>query len=64
MTIIIGVSILAGVLALLIIAILVVYKYRGEIKVVLYTRLGWHPFDCSDDSDILGKVGKYATRIL
>ena len=36
--------------------ILVVYKFRGEIKIIMYFKLGWRPFDRSDDTDILDKV--------
>ena len=38
--------------------ILVVYKFRGEIKVLLYFKLGWRPFDRADDADVLDKVDK------
>ena len=27
------------------------YKYRGEVKVFIYTHFNWHPFDRIDDSD-------------
>ena len=53
---IIGASTVAGLLALTMVLFSVVYKYRGEIKIILYFKLGWKPFDRSDDSDILDKV--------
>ena len=55
-SIVIGVSTLAGSLVLLMATILGIYKFRGEIKVMLYFKLGWRPFDQSDDTDILNKV--------
>ena len=54
-SIVIGVSTLAGSLVLLMATILGIYKFRGEIKVMLYFKLGWRPFDQSDDTDILNK---------
>ena len=58
---IVGVGTLAGLLVLLMALVLVVYKFRGEIKIILYFKLGWKPFDRSDDSDILDKVGNRST---
>ena len=55
--VIIGVSTLAGFLVVLVATTLGFYKFRGEIKVMLYYKLGWRPFDQSDDTDILNKVG-------
>ena len=56
--IIVSVSTVAAILALILIVLLLIYKYRGEIKIILYMKFGWHPFDCSDDSDIIGKVSR------
>ena len=52
----ISVSTVAAILALSLMLLLVLYKYRGEIKIILYMKFGCHPFDCSDDTDIVGKV--------
>ncbi|XP_078344803.1 toll-like receptor 6 [Oculina patagonica] len=38
-------------LVLTIIAFILVYKFRGEIKVFMYTHFNWHPFDRIDDLD-------------
>ena len=43
--------------SLALVSILIRCKYRGDIKISLYMKFGWHPFDCSDDTDILAKVG-------
>ena len=43
-------------LGLLLIISLPVYRFRGEIKVLIYLHLKWHPFDKSDDSDIIEKL--------
>ena len=56
--IIVSVSTVAAILALALVSLLLVTKYRGEIKIILYMKFGWHPFDCSDDTDIVGKVGR------
>ena len=40
-----------GLLLLIIVTVALVYKFRGEVKVLLYTRFNWHPFDRLDDSD-------------
>ena len=56
--VIVSLSTLAGLLTLIMIAIVVIYKFRGEIKIILYFKLGCKPFDRSDDSDILDKVRK------
>ena len=53
---IIGLGAVAGFLALLLATIMVIYKYHGDIKVILYFKLGWRPFDRRDDIDILDKV--------
>lgn len=42
---------LGGALVLTFIAFIVAYKYRGEMKVLMYTHFNWHPFDRVDDSD-------------
>ena len=42
---------LGGVLVLTFIAFTLAYKYRGEMKVLMYTHFNWHPFDRVDDSD-------------
>ena len=56
MSIIIGVSSLAAVLAFAIVAFITMHKYRGKLKVLLYMKFGWHLFDRNDDADIDGKV--------
>ena len=30
---------------------ILLYKYQGEVKVFMFTRFKWHPFDRMDDSD-------------
>ena len=42
---------LGGLLALISVIFIVGYKYRGEVKVFMYTHFNWHPFDRIDDSD-------------
>lgn len=42
---------LGGALVLTFIAFALAYKYRGEMKVLMYTHFNWHPFDRVDDSD-------------
>lgn len=42
---------LAGSLVLTFIVFLVIFRYRGEMKVFLFTHFNWHPFDRIDDSD-------------
>ena len=54
--IIVSVSTVAAILVLILVSLLLTYKYRGEIKLILYMKFRWHPFDCSDDTDIMGKV--------
>ena len=54
--IVVSVSTLVAILALLVAAMMLGYKYRGIIKVVLYTQFGWHPFDRTDDTDVVGVV--------
>ena len=38
-------------LAVVFIVFTLAYKYRGEVKVFMYTHFNWHPFDRIDDSD-------------
>ena len=57
--IIVSVSTVAAILALILVSLLLIHKYRGEIKVILYMKFGWHPFDSTDDTDIVGKVSWY-----
>lgn len=40
-----------GLLALISFIFIAGYKYRGEVKVFMYTHFNWHPFDRIDDSD-------------
>ena len=54
--VLISVGSLAGFLVVLVVTVSVVYKFRGEIKIILYFKCGWRPFDRSDDADILDKV--------
>ena len=61
--IILSVSIVAAILALALVSLLLIYKYRGEIKIILYMKFRWHPFDCSDDTDIVGKVCKFVFNV-
>lgn len=42
---------LAGALVLTFIVFFVIFKYRGEMKVFMFTHFNWHPFDRIDDSD-------------
>ena len=42
---------LGGALVLTFVAFTLAYKYRGEMKVLMYTHFNWHPFDRVDDSD-------------
>ena len=49
---------LAGLLLLCLMTLIPAYRYRGEIKIILYMRFGWHPFDRTDDADIIDKVSK------
>ena len=44
-------SILGGLLLLIVIAAIPLYKYHGEMKVFMFTHFNWHPFDRIDDSD-------------
>ena len=43
--------ILGGLLLLMAIVAILLYKYHGEAKVFLFTHFNWHPFDRIDDSD-------------
>ena len=45
------VSIFCGLLLLTVITGILLYKYQGEVKVFMFTRFKWHPFDRIDDSD-------------
>ena len=36
-----------------VIVVLLIYKYRGEIKILLYVHFNWHPFDATENADIL-----------
>ena len=42
---------LTGFLLLILVVFLLGYKYRGEVKVFVFTHFNWHPFDRIDDSD-------------
>ena len=44
-------SVLCGLLLLTVITVILLYKYQGELKVFMFTRLNFHPFDRIDDSD-------------
>ena len=44
-------KIIAFILGGLLVLILVVLKYRDELKLFVFTRFNWHPFDRIDDSD-------------
>ena len=44
-------SVLGGLLLLTVITVILLYKYRGEVKVFMFTRFNLHPFDRIDDSD-------------
>ena len=44
-------SILGGLLLLIMIVAILLYKYHGEMKVFMFTHFNWHPFDRIDDSD-------------
>ncbi|CAB4004821.1 toll-like [Paramuricea clavata] len=43
--------VLAGFLFTLLVMVALIYRFRKELKLVLYTRFDWHPFDRVDDSD-------------
>ena len=43
--------VLAGFLFIMLVLVGLIYRFRKEIKLVLYTRFNWHPFDRVDDSD-------------
>lgn len=47
---------LSLVLFLTLLTIVLLYKYRGEIKILLYFHLKWHPFDRTEDSDFVDKL--------
>ena len=40
-------------LVLCVIAVILIYVYRGEIKILLYVHCNWHPFDAAENADIL-----------
>ena len=42
---------LGGLLFVSLVAFAVGYKFRGEVKVFMYTHFNWHPFDRINDSD-------------
>ena len=42
---------LGGLLFVFLVAFVVGYKFRGEVKVFMYTHFNWHPFDRINDSD-------------
>ena len=42
---------LGGLLALMLIVGIVLYKYHREVKVFMFTHFNWHPYDRIDDSD-------------
>ena len=42
-----------AVLVLCVTAVILIYVYRGEIKIVLYVHCNWHPFDREENADIL-----------
>ena len=44
-------AILGGLLFLIMIVAILLYKYHGEMKVFMFTHFNWHPFDRIDDSD-------------
>ena len=43
--------VLAGFLFIMLVLVGLIYRFRKEIKLILYTRFNWHPFDRVDDSD-------------
>ena len=43
--------VVAGFLFLIIIMAVLLHRFRKELKLILYTRFNWHPFDRVDDSD-------------
>ena len=42
---------LGGFLVVILVTFILAYKYRGEVKVFIYTHFNWHPFDRIDDSN-------------
>ena len=47
---------MAATFAMLVLAAILVYRYRVEIKIVLFTRFNWHPFDKPEENDVLDKL--------
>ena len=47
----ISLYVLASFLFMVLILVALIYRFRKEIKLILYTRFNWHPFDRVDDSD-------------
>ena len=43
-------------IVVLILFTIIIYKFRGEIKVFLYFRFNLHPFDKPDDTDVVNKL--------
>ena len=43
--------VLASFLFMVLVLVALIYRFRKEIKLILYTRFNWHPFDRVDDSD-------------
>ena len=43
--------VVASFLFVVLVAAALIYRFRKEIKLILYTRFNWHPFDRVDDSD-------------
>ena len=44
----IAASVLGGLLLLITIIVILLYKYHGEVKVFMFTHFNWHPFDRID----------------
>ena len=42
-----------AVLLLSVTAVILIYVYRSEIKILLYVHCNWHPFDAAENADIL-----------
>ena len=52
----IGLIAMSAIFSVLAVATVFVYRNRTEIKVVLYTRFNWHPFDKPEENDVLDKL--------
>ena len=40
-------------IVLCVITVMLIYVYRGELKILLYVHCNWHPFDAAENADFL-----------